>query len=68
MEAKIALVTGAIKGLGLEIAKNLLKQGVRCLVTYFDWLDDLDHMHSQLEATGTAYKAVQVDLRAEEGA
>ncbi len=68
MGTKTALVTGAIKGLGLAIAKEFLSRGIKCVVTYFDWLDDLENMHRLLRATGTPYQAVQADLRTEEGA
>ncbi len=67
-EYQVAVVTGAIKGIGLAIAKCLLKRGIRCLVTYFDWLDDLETMHTRLSATGTDYRAIQADLRTERGA
>ena len=65
---QVAIVTGAIKGIGLAIAQSLLKRGVRCIVTYFDWLDDLEAMHARLSATGTPYRGIQADLRTEKGA
>ncbi len=66
---KVAIVTGAIRGIGLGIAKSLMKKGVRCVLTYFDWLDDLDEMHNQLNDKELAdYVAVQVDLRQKQGA
>ena len=65
---QVAVVTGAIKGIGLAIAKCLLKRGVKCIVTYYDWLDDLEAMHTRLSATGTDYRAIQADLRTEAGA
>ncbi len=68
MGSSVAIVTGAIRGIGLSVARFLLKKGVRCLVTYFDWLDDLDTMHARLSDTGCDYRAVEADLRTEEGA
>ncbi len=65
---KAALVTGAIRGIGLEIARRLALAGVRCTLTYYDWLDDLPAMHRAMEATGTEYQAVGVDLCTEKGA
>ena len=67
-ESQVAIVTGAIKGIGLAIAQCLLKKGVRCVVTYYDWLDDLEAMHTCLSATGIPYRAIQADLRTEKGA
>ena len=64
---KAALVTGAIRGIGLEIARRLALAGVRCTLTYYDWLDYLPAMHRAMEATGTEYQAVGVDLCTEKG-
>ncbi len=68
MESPVAIVTGAIRGIGLAVAQTLLKNRVRCIVTYFDWLDDLDSMHRSLEQTGGEYEAIQTDLRTRQGA
>lgn len=65
---KTALVTGAIRGIGLAIAKRLARRGIRCALTYYDWLDHLDAMHREMEAAGAEYYAVGVDLTTEEGA
>ncbi len=68
MEPSVAIVTGAIKGIGLTIAETLLKRGIRCVVTYFDWLDDLESMHKCLRQAGCEYTAIQTDLRTRQGA
>ncbi len=59
----VALVTGAIRGIGLAIAEALAQKGVRLVLTYYDWLDDLDGMHKKMEKLGASYKAVAADLR-----
>jgi len=59
---KVAIVTGAIKGIGLAIAKELASKGIRCALTYYDWLDSLDHMHEVMKAQGVDYIAHSVDL------
>ncbi|MDA8161916.1 MAG: SDR family oxidoreductase [Desulfobacteraceae bacterium] len=65
---KVAIVTGAIKGIGLAIAAGLADMGIKCVVTYYDWLDGLEKMHSMLKASGADYRAMPVDLTAPEGA
>ncbi len=59
---KTAIITGAIKGIGLAIAKHLASKGIRCALTYYDWLDSLEHMHEVMKAQGTDYIACSVDL------
>jgi 3-oxoacyl-[acyl-carrier protein] reductase len=58
----VAIVTGAIKGIGLEIARKLGEKGIKCLLTYYDWLDSLESMHETMKTTGTEYRAVNADL------
>ncbi len=62
LNGKVALVTGAIKGIGLSIALELSKMGVNCVLTYYDWLESLDEMKRQMDASGTPYVAVSSDL------
>ena len=68
--SKVAIVTGAIRGIGLAIVRLLMKRGVSCVVTYYDWLDDLDSMKKELEAlkrsSGAGYISVSADLRKRE--
>jgi len=63
---KVALVAGAIKGIGLCIAESLARDGVCCVLTYYDWLDSLDEMHEAMKRTGADYAAVAADLRKRE--
>ncbi len=67
---KVAIVTGAIRGIGLTIAKLLMKRGISCIVTYYDWLDDLDLMKRELDAlknaSGADYISISADLRKKE--
>jgi 3-oxoacyl-[acyl-carrier protein] reductase len=58
----VAIVAGAVKGIGLEIALALARRGVRCVLTYYDWLDSLQEMHDRMRKTGTEYVAVNADL------
>ncbi len=67
-EARVALVTGAIRGIGLAIATSLARRGLGLVLTYYDWLDDLGKMHEAMKETGADYEAVAVDLRRREQA
>ncbi len=64
----VAIITGAIRGIGLAVARELAVSGVRCVLTYYDWLDDLDAMHRTMKETGQEYVAVSVDLTTAGGA
>ncbi len=64
-QGKVAIVTGSIRGIGLEIACELARRGVMVALTYFDWLDSLDSMHERIRQTGTPYIAIPADLTRE---
>jgi 3-oxoacyl-[acyl-carrier protein] reductase len=61
-ENKVAIVAGAIKGIGLAIALELARSGVKCVLPYHDWLDSLESMHRHMKETGIGYHAVPADL------
>ncbi len=61
-EARVALVLGAVKGIGLEIALLLAKRGVRTVLTWHDWEESLPEMEAALAGTGGDYEIVRVDL------
>ncbi|MGE4519619.1 MAG: SDR family NAD(P)-dependent oxidoreductase [Desulfobacteraceae bacterium] len=63
LKNKSALVLGGIKGIGREIARNLLSQGCSVAVTYFDWLEELDTLRKILDSTGGSYSLHSIDLR-----
>jgi len=66
LKNKVALVPGAIRGIGLEIAKLLGAQGVRLILPYYDWLDDLKNMRDSLDNLGIEYISLPADLRYED--
>ncbi len=66
VQGRVAIVTGAIKGIGLAIARSLAEAGVRCVLTYYDWLESLPRMNEAMSETGMEYVAVQADLTREE--
>lgn len=67
IDCKTALITGAIRGIGLAIAEVLAQRGARCVLTYFDWQEDLPHMYEVMEKTGGEYVAVKANLLTDEG-
>ncbi len=67
-KGKVAIITGAIKGIGLEIAKALALEGISCVLTYYDWQENLDAMHNAMSAINCPYHAVEVDLTGQDAA
>ncbi len=65
LNGKVALIPGAIRGIGLSIATLLGEHGVKLILPYYDWLDDLDNMHSLLRKAKIDYIALPADLREE---
>jgi short-subunit dehydrogenase len=64
-ENKIAVVTGASSGIGLEIARELVDRGFELLVTAED--DRLTAAAQDLALTGARVDAVRADLTTPEG-
>ena len=63
MTNKVALVLGAIKGIGKAIGRSLAEQGVKVALTHYDWEESLDSMRADFEATGTEHMIIRSDLR-----
>ena len=59
---KVALVLGAIKGIGKAIAIDLLQRGTRVAATWFDWPESLPDMQGDFADTGTAHLIERIDL------
>lgn len=59
---KVALVLGAIKGIGKGIALALAQAGANVAVTYFDWAEHLDQLQADLAQTGQPHLIVPTDL------
>ena len=59
----VALVLGAIKGIGKDIALSLARSGIRTVATYHDWQTHLAALKQDLQATGTSHLIVEIDLR-----
>lgn len=62
LEGKIAVVTGASKGIGAGIAKALAAQGATVIVNYATSQADADAVVAGIEANGGSALAVQADM------
>jgi len=60
--SKVALVLGSIKGIGKDIALDLLRRGIRVAATWHDWPESLDEMKTDFAVTGTDHMIERVDL------
>jgi 3-oxoacyl-[acyl-carrier protein] reductase len=63
LDGKVALVLGAIKGIGKGIALALVDAGVKVAVNYFDWAEELEALKTDLAATGREHLILKTDLR-----
>src|SRR5215813_790433 len=62
LRGKVAIVTGAGRGIGREIAATLVREGVTTVVTDVR-LDLLDAWQSEFRRQGSAGRAVLCDVR-----
>jgi 3-oxoacyl-[acyl-carrier protein] reductase len=60
---KVALVLGAVKGIGRGIGVDLAQAGVRVAATYFDWEESLPEMRAAFAAAGSEHLIERTDLQ-----
>lgn len=63
MNNKVALVLGAIKGIGKGIGLSLAEQGFNVALTYHDWEESLDAMRIDFQATNQEHLIIKSDLK-----
>jgi len=59
---KVALVLGAIKGIGKGIGLALAQEGVKVAFNYFDWEESLSELKQDVVKTGQDHLLIQTDL------
>lgn len=62
LNGKVALVLGAIKGIGKEIGLALAKQGVKVALNYFDWEEELEGLKQDFADTGRPHLILKTNL------
>jgi len=62
LSGKVALVLGAVKGIGKGIALDLAGSGVHTALTYWDWQDSLDALQADMARTGTSHMITRLNL------
>ena len=62
LNGKVALVLGAIKGIGKGIALSLAQAGVKVALTYFDWEEELAVLKKDLAAAGSDHLVLKTNL------
>jgi len=59
---KVALVLGAVKGIGKGIGLALAKEGMKVALTYYDWEESLAEMQEDFQSTGREHLTIKVNL------
>ena len=59
LEGKIAVVTGASRGIGRAIALELAEQGAQVIINYNGSLESAEKVKSEIEAKGGKAEVVQ---------
>ncbi len=62
LTGKVAIVTGASKGIGAAIAKHLAGEGAAVVVNYASSKEDADHVVAEIESNGGKAVAVQANV------
>jgi 3-oxoacyl-[acyl-carrier protein] reductase len=62
LEGKVALVLGAIKGIGKGIGLALAREGVKVGLNYYDWEESLESMEEDFQGAGAEYLVTRTNL------
>lgn len=63
LENRVALVLGAVKGIGKGIGIALAEKGARLVLTRHDWEDAFGSMEADFSATAAEHRIITADLR-----
>ena len=61
-ENKVALVLGAVKGIGKGIGLALARQGINVALNYFDWEENVENLKRDFDKTGAEHLILKTDL------
>jgi 3-oxoacyl-[acyl-carrier protein] reductase len=59
---KVALVLGAVKGIGKGIGLALAKEGIKVALTYYDWEESLAEMQEDFKAVDQDHLIIKANL------
>ena len=62
LDGKVALVLGAIRGIGRGIGLSLAKQGVKVALNYFDWEEELEGLKQDFDVSGHPHLILKTNL------
>jgi 3-oxoacyl-[acyl-carrier protein] reductase len=62
LDGKVALVLGAIRGLGKGIGLSLARHGVKVALNYFDWEEELEGLKRDLADIGRPHLILKTNL------
>ena len=62
LNGKVALVLGAIKGIGKAIGLSLAGQGVRVALNYYDWEEALEELEQDFADSGQPHLIIKTNL------
>ncbi|VVS92818.1 SDR family NAD(P)-dependent oxidoreductase [Desulfoluna spongiiphila] len=61
-DERVALVLGAVKGIGREIGLSLARRGIRTVLTWHDWEESRPELEAAFGEAGCDHEIVRVDL------
>lgn len=63
LKGKVALITGAVKGIGRAIAEKFAKEGANLVINYRTSIDNLKELEEKLKGYGSEVLLVQGDVK-----
>ena len=61
-KSKIALITGASRGLGRDMALSMARKGIDVILTYHIKHDDAEKVASEIRSIGRNATTIQLDV------
>jgi len=63
LNGSVALVLGAIKGIGKGVSLALANAGAKVVLNYFDWAEELETLKKDIKDTGQDHLIIRTNLR-----